>query len=313
MKSLLTLLFLVSAIQCALAQSADSTHLEFFPLHLGDEWQYFYGNYIGNPSYTKALKVVSANTALPGGKRYYQINDLKNNVPYIYYRIDSLFQVWESYGDSTETNYFRLNEQIGAMWHISQPRLLSEYIYPPYLFRFNGIDSNDVLGGTREYLSFSDIGHKSPSDSTLLPGYTYGLYRNIGIYEEPTGYFSYRTLLGAIINGVVYGSITRDEQSIQPMPRSYRLDQNYPNPFNGSTTIVYGLPQRSHVWLTIFDILGREIILLRDDEESEGDHDLHFNSSMLSSGVYYYRLRAYALEDKNIGYFLQTKKFILLK
>ena len=86
---------------------------------------------------------------------------------------------------------------------------------------------------------------------------------------------------------------------------SFKLDQNYPNPFNPSTKIQYSLPQSSKVVIKVFDILGSEIEILVNEEKSAGTYELNWNASKLSSGVYFYQLKA--------GNYIQTKKMILMK
>jgi hypothetical protein len=91
---------------------------------------------------------------------------------------------------------------------------------------------------------------------------------------------------------------------------AFRLDQNYPNPFNPSTVISYSLPVDSWVTLKVFDVLGREVTTLVNEEKKIGRYEFEFsaiggNASTLSSGVYYYRLTA--------GQFIETKKLILMK
>ena len=71
---------------------------------------------------------------------------------------------------------------------------------------------------------------------------------------------------------------------------SYELYQNYPNPFNPTTTIRFSLPQRSHVTLKIFDILGREVATLVNGELNPGEHSVVYDTKGLPSGVYFYRL-----------------------
>ena len=87
------------------------------------------------------------------------------------------------------------------------------------------------------------------------------------------------------------------------IPRVFSLDQNYPNPFNPSTVIRYGLPGSSEVRLSVYDMLGREVLVLLDGTREAGMHNVNFDASGLSSGVYFYRLRA--------GDFVQTRKLII--
>ena len=88
-------------------------------------------------------------------------------------------------------------------------------------------------------------------------------------------------------------------------PKEYSLFQNYPNPFNPSTVIRFAIPQSGLVKLKVFDILGREVKTLVNDELTSGVHEIEFNASNLSSGIYFYRIES--------GSFVQTKKMILIK
>lgn len=89
------------------------------------------------------------------------------------------------------------------------------------------------------------------------------------------------------------------------IPASFSLSQNYPNPFNPSTTISFNLPERSQVQLKIFDIFGREVNTLVNEEKPAGYYNISFDASSLSSGTYLYRLSA--------GKFIQTKRMTLVK
>jgi len=89
------------------------------------------------------------------------------------------------------------------------------------------------------------------------------------------------------------------------LPASATLGQNYPNPFNPSTTIRYGLPSRSHVTLAIFNTLGQQVATLVEGEMEAGYHEVAFDASGLSSGVYFYRITAAG--------FMETKRLMLLR
>jgi hypothetical protein len=86
---------------------------------------------------------------------------------------------------------------------------------------------------------------------------------------------------------------------------SYELAQNYPNPFNPVTQIQYSLEQSSNVTLRVFDILGREVATLINENQNAGRHVVNFDASNFASGIYLYRLEA--------GSFVQVKKMILMK
>lgn len=92
---------------------------------------------------------------------------------------------------------------------------------------------------------------------------------------------------------------------LPPLPEYYYLGQNYPNPFNPSTSISYELPVSGLVTLKVFDILGKEVSTLDNEEKSAGTYQVNFSSNGLSSGIYFYTLtsREYS----------KTKKMVLLR
>ncbi len=101
------------------------------------------------------------------------------------------------------------------------------------------------------------------------------------------------------------------------VPSTIVLNQNYPNPFNPSTTIRYGLPGRSHVVLTVFNILGQRVVELVNGDIDAGYHEVLFNAGNLASGVYFYRLQTVALHGASGGggtaTFVETKRLNLVK
>jgi photosystem II stability/assembly factor-like uncharacterized protein len=86
--------------------------------------------------------------------------------------------------------------------------------------------------------------------------------------------------------------ITDVKEYPEIIPRIFYLFQNYPNPFNPSTVISYQLSAVSHVTLKVFDILGREVATLVNEEKSPGHYSVNFEGTNLSSGIYFYELKA---------------------
>jgi hypothetical protein len=86
---------------------------------------------------------------------------------------------------------------------------------------------------------------------------------------------------------------------------TFDLLQNYPNPFNPSTNIEYTIPEKSHVTLKIYDVLGKEVISLVDKNQEPGTYVSIWNAKNFSSGIYFYRLIA--------GNNIQTKRMVLSK
>ncbi len=99
--------------------------------------------------------------------------------------------------------------------------------------------------------------------------------------------------------------ITEMGQSFIEFPLDFSLSQNYPNPFNPSTKISWQSPVGSHQSLKIYDVLGNEVATLVDEYKEAGTYEVEFDALKLSSGIYFYKLRA--------GSFVETKKMILLR
>jgi hypothetical protein len=108
------------------------------------------------------------------------------------------------------------------------------------------------------------------------------------------------------LDGVTWSStgITAVENENQ-IPTEFSLSQNYPNPFNPSTSIKYQVSKSSQVLLKVYDLLGREVAELVNEEKPVGTYEVTFDASELSSGVYYYQIKA-----EN---YLETKKMVLLR
>jgi hypothetical protein len=97
----------------------------------------------------------------------------------------------------------------------------------------------------------------------------------------------------------------------QEVPKSFSLSQNYPNPFNPATLINYSISKVSNVKLIIYDILGREVKRLVNNEiKSAGNYIVEFNGQNYTSGVYIYRIEAEQQDGKK---FVESKKMVLIK
>ncbi|MFA7418686.1 MAG: T9SS type A sorting domain-containing protein [Melioribacteraceae bacterium] len=109
--------------------------------------------------------------------------------------------------------------------------------------------------------------------------------------------------------------LTNIEASDKALPSNYTLSQNFPNPFNPETTISYSLPKSEHVTLKVYDVLGREVATLVDEYKQTGTYNSKFSiiNYNMSSGVYFYQLRAGNPSAGSGQGFAETKKFVLLK
>ncbi len=140
-----------------------------------------------------------------------------------------------------------------------------------------GIDSIQIAG-IWQYAPLTDIeGNPRPNPAGTMP--------DIGAYESqyPSG-------------------VDNDNSNL---PTEYELYQNYPNPFNPSTKISYKLAEAGFTSLKVYDVLGNEVVTLVNEEKTAGEYEIEFNGNGLTSGIYFYQLKA--------GSFIQTKKMVLVK
>jgi hypothetical protein len=93
-------------------------------------------------------------------------------------------------------------------------------------------------------------------------------------------------------------------------PTQFAMSQNYPNPFNPSTNVKFDLPVNSKVTVQVFNLLGQVVATMANGQFDAGSHELSFNASKLSSGIYIYNIKAAGLDGSN---FSLTRKMSLLK
>jgi len=109
-------------------------------------------------------------------------------------------------------------------------------------------------------------------------------------------------------DGLIYttnGGITSITSISTEVPSEYTLFQNYPNPFNPNTKIRFSIPKTSFSKLTIYDVTGRVMAILVNEELNPGQYEVDWDASHRASGVYYYKLEAES--------YMETKKMVLLK
>ena len=106
---------------------------------------------------------------------------------------------------------------------------------------------------------------------------------------------------------VAFGSVTSSEygSGYEAVVEQFELEQNFPNPFNPSTTISFAIPSAQEVSLKVFNVAGQEVAELAIGKLNAGKHNFKFDASQLTSGIYFYVLKA--------GSFRQAKRMTLLK
>lgn len=124
------------------------------------------------------------------------------------------------------------------------------------------------------------------------------LYGNIHTAANPGGEIRGQLRTGSIV-------LTSVSPITTTVPGEFALSQNYPNPFNPITTIRVDIPQTSNVNITVFNILGREVATLVNEELKPGGYEVRWDATNVASGTYFYKIVA--------GKFVQTRKALLLK
>lgn len=173
-----------------------------------------------------------------------------------------------------------------------------------------GLNGNTIYAflsyGTFIFAGTSNAGVFISTDS----GNTWEEFNNGNIAGQVVEIVTDSTYLyAATLGGGVYrydvNNITSVNNSDLEIPASFELRQNFPNPFNPSTSIEYRVSSISNVSLKVYDVLGKEVATLVNEEQSAGSYEVDFNASGLSSGMYFYKLQT--------DNFVETKKMLLLK
>lgn len=112
-------------------------------------------------------------------------------------------------------------------------------------------------------------------------------------------------LMGCVVNGVQYGTISGIARTDSLSPKRFVLQQNFPNPFNPSTKIVFTVGMRQFVTLKVYDLLGKEVANLVNEELEAGSYEILWDARHFANGAYHYKLQA--------GNFIDAKKLLILK
>ena len=159
-----------------------------------------------------------------------------------------------------------------------------------------------ILEGNLDAATSAD----SATDDFKRAKFNYDFVESDGSHGIHNTKYARGLLISAIENFTPTGVELIDDQK----PKEYSLQQNYPNPFNPSTSISFSIPNRQHVRLQVYDIVGNLVSTLINEDMAPGSYRIRWNgnnsdNSQVPSGIYFYTLEA--------GSFKQTKKMILIK
>lgn len=293
------LIILLASITISAQVDSVTNALSFYPLHVGDYWQYEVTRQYYGPDTTWIVhKEVVGDTIALNGKRYFIVNEVGifnpnySGLRVSYIRIDSLFANVYRY-----SNYD--NDEILIDSLLSQK---GDIIFDCY--KCIGDTTKELFGEItrtklREMYCLTDShndGWELAADLGVIMGYYTDRTVTLINYQYD--------LLYAKVADREYGELSYIPPT-EVVPMNYALYQNYPNPFNPNTTIRYSLPEGTHTKLAICDVLGNEIKVIVNEFQNTGIHEVNFDGSSLASGVYLYNLI--------VGARSITKKFVLLK
>ncbi|MBS1513782.1 MAG: T9SS type A sorting domain-containing protein [Bacteroidetes bacterium] len=240
-------------------------------IYLGDGYSGVYVTFLGGTSWTQINGNLTGNSQA--------INELRCANGKIYVVTEA--GIYSSTNNGT--NWINLNPSLSttSIWSLS---ILNSNI-------FIGT-ANKIYLSTNDGINWSDITAGLPAN----PNVTEIAYNNQYIFAMLQTGAVYRLLKSSVIG---INNISSE------VPSKYSLSQNYPNPFNPVTNIEFSLPEKSFVKLSVYDISGRQVAQLVNENLSAGTFKYDFNAENLTSGTYFYKLET----DK----FSETKKMILLK
>ncbi len=315
MKKLLLILIVVSSGYFNEIFSWDSTAAKYLPLQVGNTWVYrgeARSGFMVGRSYT-TYKINGILDTL--GKKYYTLETriiiISGTIPSGIWQFGSPIRI-----DSVTMNVYKLQAYCNSNeWLMDslRARKFDTTKICPLQFYY----ANSYCFDTSLYNIFGNNYQSKRFTEFFGPGYSAVYVKGIGIAYGTYGYSmnqSYDSLKGCVINGVLYGDtsiLVGINQLSNEVPKHFSLSQNYPNPFNPATNIKFQIPHAGFVKLIIFDLLGREIQTLVNEQLSAGTYEADFDGGSLPSGVYYYRLEA---EDPSTPLRVtETKKMVLIK
>lgn len=280
--------------------SWDSTAAKYFPLRVGNSWTYKGESTFPGPCWTREKHIITGTTVF-NGRLYFvvRLTSAYSNSEY-YLRIDS-----------TNMNVL-LYSTAGCPWSPSD-RLtdsLSSRKLDSFLVnctdKWKNVDTSwqNVFGLNKPSMQTYWYDGFEMSRARFLSK-DFGLTKWVNC-AGAAGCCT-KTLIGCLIDGIIYGdtSLTGMDPISNIIPKEFSVSQNYPNPFNPVTNIEFSLPKSSFVKLVIYDMLGREVEILVNQQLSAGTYKADWNASNYSSGVYFYKIEA--------GDFSDIRKMILIK
>jgi len=303
-------LFVLILLITTLVVNAQIDTTKWYPLHIGDMWQFSSSSGILETSFF-TIEVVG-DTSI-NGKDY---SVIKKGEMLIYQRVENNSLVFE-YNPFSNQEYIRYDfiSPDRSLWQLDS--LSGQYGIYSTQQNYIGIYGESLESKVYDSV-FIDTTASVPDTSwdSLVDGLAVTISKGIGITMYGMG-INVVGFVGAVIDGNTIGTIT-DVEETQNIITTPKLFQNYPNPFNPSTIISYLIPKAGCVTLKVYDMLGKQVATLVNQKQSSGRYEATFSTiggissagSRLSTGVYVYELMVHSGLYDN---YAVSKKMILLK
>ncbi|OGU77633.1 MAG: hypothetical protein A2W11_08220 [Ignavibacteria bacterium RBG_16_35_7] len=254
----------------------DPDLFNWYPLAVGNKWIYDY-EFFGDTLETGTIVQEVTGDTIINNQQYFILNNSSN-----YIRVDSLtgriYRAFSFAGILEENLFTDLTLDVGDTLSYDSTDFRSLTVLSEQSFYQWNLNTRIRF--------FDDFG--------ISIVHNYSFVKGIGLFDELWWELvgSHVTLRGCVIDGIVYGDTTTVGVNDPPeQPKEFSLSQNYPNPFNPTTNIGFRIANFGFVSLKVFDVLGREVATLVNEEKQPGEYDVEFNASHLSSGIYFYKLQ----------------------
>ncbi|HEX2960826.1 MAG TPA: SdrD B-like domain-containing protein [Ignavibacteriales bacterium] len=181
----------------------------------------------------------------------------------------------------------------GATWSKSNNGLASLFIYSVTVDNKDNVYLSSWAGGV----------YTASANGTI--------WNSLGMAGQGVSTVAVNPRTGSLLIGTSQGAVYETSLSVtgveekKEVPTSFQLMQNYPNPFNPSTTIKFSVPAAGIYTLKVFDVLGKEVAVLINNELTAGNYTVSFNAEKLSTGMYIYHLQGNGVN--------MTRKMLLMK
>jgi len=275
-----------------------------FPLQVGNKFVYYcVQGYTypggGNTDYYKTSHRVLKDSIFNSHK-YFLMNAYPNQGNNIWVRFDTLSKSILKFDSANTCPYYFKEKLIDSLGMLSG----TANSCSGYIFDWVRIDTiYNKIGMTKAFHRGGYSDGKLIKYNSNFGIISFESHSHMGTYGSDL----YANMTGCFINGIKYGdtATTYINTISTNIPKEFKLSQNYPNPFNPMTNVKFSIVKAGDVKIVVYDVMGREVQTLVNERLGAGTYEVKFDGSMLTSGVYFYRLTTAG--------FAETKRMLLIK